>query len=479
MFSYWRPPCQGSATVSPRTPSRLRWAYPALLSVTGCVAYEPAPLDAAALLAELRAVTLESAQPASERANPRAQSGTGVREDPAAGIVAQPQTRGPGGGIGRPPFDPSDGLTVSEATAVAVTLNPALIAERAGLGVAQAQLVAAGVLPDPGVEWDFSDRDLEVFLPLLRPDERDARIDLAQAQLEEVRWGILDKEWELGRDVHLAFLDLLAAAERRRLNEQLEQVAAHTYDVFERARGLGAATALQEVTASIQLADVRLARERLAAEERQARLRMNALLGLPPGAHYELQTTTDPFASVSNETLAPELLVDQAVTRRPDMRALMSAYEGAEQRLRLAVAMQWPEWGIGTRFGFALPLFSRFQRAAVEIATRERERLHLDVLAAVHDLRAEIHGSVAALDLARRQVDYFIAEIEPRIATSLRLTEAAFQARQVTAAEILLAQNQVIDARVRLLDARIEFARALATVGWAAGTDEYEQGVRP
>ncbi len=446
----YRPPI----AVAPRSRNRrnTRWGLIALapLAFTGCVSYEPAPLDPAGILSGLRAVSLDA---------PRAPDKDSQQSSEQGGEAS----------LAPPPFDPSDGLTMDEAAAVAVTLNPALRVSRAEAGVAESQLVEAGLLPDPTVGWDIADSDLEVLLPLLRPNERDAKVDEAQARVNEVQWAIHGDEWTLKRDVQLAFIDLLATVEQRLLNDQLQEVVTRTRDFFLRARGQGAATALQETTAAIQAAEVRLEGEGLVVQERRARQALNALLGLPPEAQYLLQTPINPFHERSEGLDDAGALTQQALEHRPDLQALLATYEQAEQRLHLAVAQQWPALTIGTSLELQLPFFSGFNGPAIQTATKEREQLGQAVEAAVHQLRAEVHDALAALELARRQVEYFENEIEPRLAESLNLVDEAFQARQVTAGEILIAQSQVLDARERLLASRIAHARALAVVTWVTG----------
>lgn len=429
--------------------------------LSGCVTYRAVPLDATEVLAELRAVSLEGAR----------------ASVPASQVESTA-------------FDPSDGLTPDEATAVALQLNPTIRARRARLGVAKAEAIEAGLLPDPTFGWELSEGAMEFLAPLLRPDERDALIEAAEARTREVRWSVLRDEWVLRRDVQLAFLDVLAARERRRLNERLLQAAAHTQDFFLKARQARAVTALQETTAALQAHEVRLERQRLAAAERRARQALNGLLGLPPDADWVLQGADDLFTTGSPETegaataavspAATEALVDVAVRQRPDLAELLAAYDRAEEVLRLAVARQCPELSLGTTVELTLPLFgapSRLgNRPAIQTAWEAREVLRHEVEAAVHDLRAEVHDAIAALGAARELLAFSEGQIVPRVDESLALAEAAFDARAVTAGEILIAQSQVLVARVRLLEIRIEHARAATALRWATGAD---QGVEP
>jgi len=413
------------------------WGLAAL--VAGCASHTPTPLDLPALLDGLRATSAESARPA-------------LGDD----------------------FEPVDGLDVLESLALAVTLNPELRARRAALGVAEAQLVQAGTLPDPNVEWNLSESELELFLPLRRPDEGDALEGLAVARLLAVDREVLQAEWALGRDVHLAFLEVLGAARRRELNAQLERVAARTHAFFLRAREHGAATALQETTAALQLAEVRLAGRGLEGAEQAARRAFHALLGLPPDARVTLQLREDPFADAEFGEADAAWLTQRALEARPDLQRLVAAHDAADQALRLAIARQWPAWGVGTSLFATLPLLSRFNAPAIATARARRERLALDVVAAIHSVRAEVHDALGALRTAERRVEFLRDEVAPRLEESLALTEAAFDARQLTAGEIFTAQRQVLQARQVYLDARIERARARVVLNWSTGRPDGE-----
>ncbi|HBP20610.1 MAG TPA: transporter, partial [Planctomycetes bacterium] len=84
----------------------------ALCGLLGCASYEPDPLEPRALLDALREVRLAE-----------------VDAEEVAPITSR--------------FDPSDGLTLREASAVAVRRNPSLRALRAAVGVAESRLIQA------------------------------------------------------------------------------------------------------------------------------------------------------------------------------------------------------------------------------------------------------------------------------------------------------------------------------------------------
>ncbi len=432
----------------PSRPSRAptaRILHFLVLAASACATWEPAPLDPPDILQELAVVTPESAA------------------DRLSGEV----------------FDPRDGLDRREAAALAVTLNPRLQALRAEVGVASARLVEAGLLPNPEVGWDAVDwlvggtRDdfltgLGLMQPLPRPGELSARQGVARARLEEVRWEILAGEWALRRDVDRAILDVVAARERRALNQRLAAVATSTHDFFARGLEVGAATALQENLAQLELASIEREQARLGVALDQAWERLNALLGLPPGSRFELQAELAAFSAPEPLPKAAGL-AEVALERRPEVHDALAWYRLAEQALRLEVARQWPTLAVGTGLSLVLPVFTRWNRPAIRTAEEVRERTARELRATVHRLRSEVHAAWQALRLAADQVHIFRDSLEPRIERNVRLTEEALRLGEATLAEILVAQRQVLDTRREYLDARVQLARAAIDLEWAIG----------
>lgn len=416
------------------------------LALPSCVSYEPQPVEPLAILRELEQAALPS-----------------ERKGAPAG----------------------NGLTPRQAAGWAVTHNPALVALRAEFGIAEAELVRAGLLPDPVVGWDAMDvlaveftsgtpttaeylAGLGLSWQVPRPGEVGARVGTALARREEVRQGILAAEWRLVREVHGTFTEVVAARARLDLNSQVLEIARRTATFFKEAREVGGATAIQESLAAIELGSLELERVRLEGELRTARQELNRLLGLPPGTDIEPETPADPFVVAEAEPDVAQL-VEQAVRQRPDLRRLLALYRAVEEELRLEIARQWPQLTIGTGISLVLPIFSRFNAPAIQAAMARRERIAREVRAAVHALRAEAHAAVTALQNAVRQVRAFEDTLVPRVRESLRLTDEAFRAREVTLVEILTAQKQVLDTRSSYLEARIRAARARILVETVTG----------
>ncbi|HEY9074430.1 MAG TPA: TolC family protein, partial [Desulfobaccales bacterium] len=99
------------------------------LTLTGCATYHPLPLDKAAVDRALAPPALESISlKASQIHHP----------------LLRPVN-----------FDLRDGLSPDEAAVLAVIANPQLRALRDQKGLAQAQLIQAGILPNPQVSYSL------------------------------------------------------------------------------------------------------------------------------------------------------------------------------------------------------------------------------------------------------------------------------------------------------------------------------------
>jgi len=415
----------------------------ALLILCGCgtVGYQPSPLDPAEVLRTLR---------------------TADDLDPVGPASGEPSAAG---------------LTIEQAAAFAVTRNPQLAAIRAEIGVAEARLVEAGLLPDPSIGWDAmdvltnqwvnGDTEQENFVVgvglswrVPRPGEISAQEAIAAADLERSEWSVVRAEWALAQEVAEAWIEAVSVRDQLRATNELLELGRRTASVLERAREVRAASGIEANLAAIDVADIELERLRLEDEAIEAQQRLNLLLGLSPEADYPIASGEEFLTATPESPPDAAALVDAAVERRPDLMELVQNYEATEAELRLEIARQFPEVSIGTGIELTLPLLSRWNRPAIDRAYAQREAARRIVEAEIVRLRAEVHAAVAAYRKARRQSEYLSENVEPRLAESRRLAEASLAAREMSTLEVLLTQRQILDARLRTLSARYDAASA-------------------
>ncbi|MFV1958483.1 MAG: TolC family protein [Planctomycetota bacterium] len=376
-------------------------------------------------------------------------------------------------------FDPSDGIDLREAAALAVYLNPTLRELRAEKGVAAAQFIEAGLLPNPTIGWSAVDWLVDgttdsvltgfgLTWAVPRPGEIPARKRVARARMKEVYYSVMAAEWRHVRKVSLAWLEVLGARERIALNQRLLEIIRGTYGFLQRGRAAKTVTALQENLAGIDLANVEAERERLLVSERDAWQALDVLLGLPPEARFELQAPSDVFAFVS-ESPSADALVEEALASRPDLKELLAVYDQAEAALELEWKRRFPGIAIGTGISIELPIGSRFNRPAIQTRLAERNRARLQVEAAIHELRQEIYAALTNLMKTDRPLKFYQENIEPRLEESLRLSSEARGVTEITPLELLTAQEQVLQTQTRYLDLRIQHRKNRELVATLTG----------
>ena len=437
-------------------PAHLVWALVAL--TTGCATYRPAPIEPLEVLNVLEDVEWSADAPFAEGP-----------EELSGGPLVGPR----------------------ELASFAVSTNPELAAARAEVGVRGALLVEAGLLPDPELGWDAMNNvasltvdgtsspvdtisGLGLMFPLLRPGERDARVGVAEWQVEEARRRVAAAEWSLTQRVHVAYEEVRAAEILLSQTLALAELAASTNDYFKRARDAGAATAIQANLALGEFQAIRLDGVRAEVRVRESRQALNGLLGLPPTAELPIGPGPDPSEHEALRFSAAELTA-HAVESRPDLAALLAGYQAVDEAVRLAVSKQYPQFAVGTGISLTLPFFSKFGRPEMRTAIARRERLSREFTAAVHAAREEIAAAYMLLEYAERELQLVEDELLPNAEESLELSREAFRAGEVTLLETLALQRALLEARTRHTEARAERSKrawtVLAASGWLLGAN--------
>ena len=378
-------------------------------------------------------------------------------------------------------IDPAGPFSPDQLAVLAVVINPGLRARRAERALAEAQVVQAGILPNPqlslgtdlavsspagdatrgsslGLGWDFTS--------LIT---RGAKRDAALAHVEQVALDIAWQEWLIAEGTKQAAFRVAGAQQRLALTQALEQVLGAQQQVMSRAFALGMRTRLDEVAAALAAADAH--RQTLDAESEieTHRLALNRLLGLPPERAVAVQVVQWPTTIVW-----PPRLTEDIQHQRLDLLALRCGYESQEASLRAAVLGQFPRISINLAratdtskvrtltLGVAieLPLFDRNQGViASESATRERlfDEYVERVFAARSDL-AQAQAEAAAISRRIADADHTIAGLELH-AQDVARAETNHTVDVLTAngiaSQVLLRRIDVLTLRQQLAEVRI------------------------
>jgi len=320
-----------------------------------------------------------------------------------------------------------DGLSPDEAAVLAVLVNPSLRAERDRRALASAQLLTAGILPNPqlsaaldiptggndantvnghsiGLNWDVT--------ALIT---RGARQTAAAAELDSVDLDVAWQEWQVAQTARTALFDLVALQAQAAQAGLVDHNLAENLEILRRAVEQHEKTVIDLAAAEAASQDAHAVLLGLRQDLRHQQLVLNQSLGLPPNASVR------PEAGVvlpSTVRLPSEQQLMEAVEdRRLDLLALKRGYESQEETLRAAVLAQFPKINLGfnrasdtsnvdtTGFGVSidLPIFDRNQGGiATEQATRQK--LYDEYLNRLFEARSQIAMSLADIRSLMEQI---------------------------------------------------------------------------
>jgi cobalt-zinc-cadmium efflux system outer membrane protein len=398
---------------------RTPWAL-ALFLLASCATYQPRPLDRAAVEVGLQPPPPDSVSIAAAKLN-----------NPLLPPLV---------------FDPSDGVSPDEAAVLAVVANPELRAARARRGLARAELITAGVLPNPqlAASADVPVRDntgattgtgLGLSLDLNALFTRGAEMAAARANQQSVQLDLAWQEWQVAEQARLQTYRQLFLQRQRALAREEEDALRSNRDQLERAAAEHLVTDAERAAAVDAFRTARDTRLQLEGELESARQALARVLGQPPSVVVVLQTKGVPFlppsgasATADTSDLALPGLTTLAATpddslvarlqrRRLDLVALRMGYESHEQSLRAAVQRSFPRINLGVNrlvdtskvltWGPALTLdLPFFDRNQGEIATGRatREQLYAEYLARVFAARADVADLRQQIQHVRRRL---------------------------------------------------------------------------
>lgn len=427
--------------------------------LSGCATYRPAPLDTSAAILE--------------------RAPAGLVED--AALIERPFIAGRTVDLDQP-LD-RDGLAL-----VALLYNPDLVALRQRMGVAEAQLFDARLIPDPSVGLSI-DRVIsgpataqpgtiagQIAQDINALRSRGARVDAAEQGLRQVRLDLAWAEWQVVEQVRLlgaqvAWLERiadLAEANRHDAEDLLQRTL--------RAAGRGDIPPDQLQAARVAALDAadRATTARLALTSARQDLRRQ--LGTPPDFAF---TLARPDAPATAPALA--MLTDRAIAERLDLAALRAGYASQEASVRQAIINQFPALNlgfsaqrdnsdngiIGALLDFTLPLWNRNRgQIAIERATREVLRAEYD--ARLFAVRADLAQALALIDELRREERRLSAEITP-LQQFADATDRAAQRGDLPLATALTARQSLRDKQLLLAGVQQGLAEQFIALELASG----------
>ncbi len=403
-------------------------------------------------------------------------------QPPLATSLAQLRTAG---------VDITRPLPIAAVALLAVENSPDLAALRTQRGVAQAQVLQAGVLANPSVTGSV--------LPLLAGPAgagplgsstiaynvgfsydirslltREPRRREAAASARALDASLLWQEWQTIAQARLLCVDIVEG-------DRLLAVLRHAQALLDtRAGDARAALARGDTTLATAAPDIsalQVARSAALDQERLQlgrRHQLDALLGLRPEVTLSIAAFPDP-PPLDAKSVAGAL--ETLPERRPDLAALRFGYDAQDAKLRAAILSQFPNLSIGVTGGsdnsnirnlgpqvsVELPVFDHNQgQIAIETATRVQLRAeYASRLAAAEGQAAAMLSEIIVLQGQIGTLQGSLPRLESEAAVAAS-AQASGDLDERTALDLLLApvtrEQEIVTLEQTLDEQRVALA---------------------
>ncbi len=399
------------------------------------------------------------------------------------------------------PNEASTALGFNMAMVRTLENNPALVAVGYAIRARQAQLLQAGLRPNPQlgmmVENVLGTGDVsglggaETTLSLgwvLERGKRERRVDAARAGVS-----MLEAEAEIQRldsaaETARLFLTNLALQERLKLTDDAVALADETVVAIRKRVEAGRAPRADLARAEAERARIQLDREDIDHELRTARRYLAAQWGdtQPDFGRVDGDITRLPIPDDYPQLLA-------RLEQNPNIARYLSERRLRDAELRLAEAQAKPNWQLtgGIRrfergndvalvasINIPLAIHNRNQGRIAAASTR-LAKTDADEAATRVDIETRLFALYQELLHSLHRAETLSEAIVPRLAAALLETERAYAAGRYSYLELKLVQAELLAARSAHVEASIDAHRRVIDIERLTGASTTASGANP
>lgn len=366
-------------------------------------------------------------------------------------------------------------VSIGELLRIIRERSPRFAAWRTRIESAKAEVVGAGVLPNPrftygryqlssarNTMYEGKVQEGVLFeLPVLIAGQRGARVEAAEKRVEATAAGVEADFAGLLRDSWGLFLQLQAGRERIKVLDEAAKDIEYLRSVVSGREQAGSASPYDVLKIGVEQKAVETRLESAWAELAGTSGELGVLLGLPEWRPEALGSLAP-----QNLVVDPKKLRDTAEAQNPELAAIRRAEQAADAGLEQAGREAWPTptlqvgaaytdrpYGMTPYAGVMVevPIFDRNQggiaRAEAEKLATRTER---DLVAA--KTRVELDRAVELLNRRRQSRAKFEREVLAKLPDLRQMAEASYRLGQGTLLELLDANRSRTDIRISHLD---------------------------
>ena len=402
-------------------------------------------------------------------------------------------------------IDPVNGITADELVRYALAHNGELAAARQMIAEARGRLRQAGLRPNPMVEASGSqavtsrDNNLVIGaeLPLELGGRRQARINVAEREIELREAEVADFERRLAAEVRMKYADAIAAARNLKFTEDLLMLTRDSHRLVQARVEKGKTAPLEQNTVFVEVNRVDAMRLNFEGKAEAAIFELKKTVGMPPGDPLRLRGgfSTDQQPPPQSEAIRT------ALTSRPDIAAARAAENIAQAQIEQArvegkvdasifANYMRQNMGFGVRgfndageltpvqgvfhyatFGVRLTLPVRNKnQGAVEAAVASAEAARNRREFAEIVVRNEVAAAYAHFERAQSALSVYRDGVRAQALQNLDVIRQTYTLGQKSLIDYLAEQRRYIEIETGFTDVLKEYFDSLVEIERAAGT---------
>jgi cobalt-zinc-cadmium efflux system outer membrane protein len=378
------------------------------------------------------------------------------------------------------PIDATDAsfetLTLPDAVGAALQHDANLQAALARLRAALADAQQARLLPNPilsvvarfpegggktTIEAGLSAELLSLLQRPRRVSAADHRLHGASSEVLTVALDLVADVQETHATIQSIDAELANLQEQQELVNRLASIARARVEAGEAARLDVLTLDAERMRVDAELLDAQ-------AQRRDERLRLARLLGTPSSA---AEWTVAPWQPPALPTTDEKLWIQQAIEHRPEVMARRWELAALDEESSLA-GWNWfdgaevgieaerdeGEWSVGPGVALPLPLLDSGQAQRGKATAAQVEARH-NLVHAQRQVVEDVRRALASVQSAQRSLDKVRDELIPLLERRHEQATSAYQIGEADITAILLAEQELQEARSR----RIELERRVAS----------------
>jgi cobalt-zinc-cadmium efflux system outer membrane protein len=362
-------------------------------------------------------------------------------------------------------------MSLDAATQIALFNNRALQARYAEVGLANADLMAAGLLTNPvldimirpttnpaeaaNLEFGLAQGVLDIFM-------RPARKRMAQAELDATRGDVASAVIATVADVREKYVEAVGARNALNVVKEVYAAAAASREMAEAFYKAGNISDLQWAEEQAMAEDAIVAVEEAELKAIEATETLAAVLNV----RSDQLKLPDQLPALPPSEIALDDAETVALSRRLDIAAKNKLITARMESLRLKTTFRlWQEanlaisaeregdkqWAIGPSISIALPIFDQggpeVSRAAAEVLKAENELKDLEA-----HVRADVRKALAKVQSARRLVERYRSTILPLKENIVQLKQERYNFMLAGVFDVLTAKRDETSAYLNYVD---------------------------